>query len=139
MHVKPSFNPNNNGNFKNRWGISNEPMKNGLSGALTFPIVPQVARYNLDLVFYYSEDKSIAGGKLKDDKYLSTKVNVSQVSIGVLQFSHSIDSCRCPVFEASWIVPRYPRVLHLLRMCHRITATQTLLTPRTTGLRRRHA
>lgn len=80
MHVKPSCSPNNNGNFRNRWGASNEPMKNGLSGALTFPIVPQNARYDLDLVFYYSEDKAIAAGKLKDDKYLSTKVNVSQVS-----------------------------------------------------------
>lgn len=47
----------------------------------------------------------------------------------MLWFDRSVDSFRRSVFEAPWIVPRYPRILHLLCTYRRITPGQTILTP----------
>lgn len=82
MYAKPSFNAlgNNPANFVNAWGSSNAPMTDAAQGTLTKPIKPRKEPYYLDLTFYYSEDKDIYNAKLKEDKYLSSQVNVFMVS-----------------------------------------------------------
>lgn len=81
MFITPSFKGlgNNSVYFANTWGSSNAPLKNTLNGGYTYPLKARKQPYNLDLAFYYSEDKSINLAKFRDDKYLSSRVNVLMV------------------------------------------------------------